>query len=78
MHEIDDPRVRLYANSHNLGAARNLNRSLSLARGRYMQFLCADDILYPDCVEAMRRVFDSDPRVGLVFSRRDIETRRSE
>ena len=73
VHEIDDPRIRLYANSHDLGAYRNFNRSLSLARGRYMQFLCADDILYPDCVEAMRRVFDSDPRVGLVFSRRDIE-----
>jgi glycosyltransferase involved in cell wall biosynthesis len=71
--EIDDPRVRLYANARNLGVYGNFNRALSLARGRYMQFLCADDILYPDCVESMVRVFESDPRVGLCFSPRDIE-----
>lgn len=71
--EIGDPRVRLYVNARNLGVYRNFNRSLSLARGSYMQFLCADDVLYPDCVEVMLRVFESDPRVGLVFSPRDIE-----
>jgi glycosyltransferase involved in cell wall biosynthesis len=71
--EIDDPRVRLFANARNLGVSRNFNRALGLARGRYIQFLCADDVLYPDCVEAMLRVFESDPRVGLVFSPRDIE-----
>jgi glycosyltransferase involved in cell wall biosynthesis len=71
--EIDDPRVRLYANSHNLGVCRNFNRSVALSRGRYIKLLCADDVLYPDCVEAMLRVFESDPRVGLVFSPRDID-----
>jgi glycosyltransferase involved in cell wall biosynthesis len=71
--EIDDPRVRLYANARNLGIYRNFNRALSLAQGRYMQFLCSDDLLHPDCVASMVGVFESDPRVGLCFSARDIE-----
>jgi glycosyltransferase involved in cell wall biosynthesis len=71
--EIDDPRVQVYANSHNLGVCRNFNRSLSLARGGYIKFLCADDVLYPECVEAMLEVFGTDPEVGLVFAPRDIE-----
>jgi glycosyltransferase involved in cell wall biosynthesis len=71
--ELDDARIRLYANSHNLGGCRNFNRSVALSRGRYIKFLCADDLLYPDCIEMMLSVFESDPRVGLVFSPRDIE-----
>jgi glycosyltransferase involved in cell wall biosynthesis len=71
--EIEDPRLRLYVNSHNLGISRNFNRAVALARGRYIKFLCADDVIYPECVEAMLRVFESDDRVGLVFSRRDTE-----
>jgi glycosyltransferase involved in cell wall biosynthesis len=70
--EIDDPRLSLYANSHNVGVTRNFNRSISLARGRYVKFLCSDDVLLPDCVQAMVGVFESDPRVGLVFSPREV------
>jgi glycosyltransferase involved in cell wall biosynthesis len=71
--EIGDPRVRVYSNSTNLGVYRNFNRSIALARGRYVKFLCADDLLYPECVEEMLRPFELDDRVGLVFSPRDIE-----
>jgi len=70
--QISDPRVRLYSNSRNLGVYGNYNRSLSLARGRYLKFHSADDRLYPDCVEAMLERFRADDRVGLVFSPRDI------
>jgi glycosyltransferase involved in cell wall biosynthesis len=71
--ELDDPRIRLYSNSRNLGHSGNWNRSLSLARGRLIKFLCADDLLYPDCVEAMVAVFEAHPSIGLVFSLRDVE-----
>lgn len=71
---LDDPRIRLYSNSRNLGQSGNWNRSLSFARGRLIKFLCADDVLYPDCVEAMVALFETHPTVGLVFSLRDVET----
>jgi glycosyltransferase involved in cell wall biosynthesis len=71
--ELNDPRIRLYANSRNLGATANWNRSVSLARGRLIKFLHGDDVLYTDCVEAMVRLFESHPGVGLVFSLRDME-----
>jgi glycosyltransferase involved in cell wall biosynthesis len=72
--ELHDPRIRLYSNSRNLGHSGNWNRSLSLARGRLIKFLCADDVLYPDCLEAMVSLFTTHPSIGLVFSLRDVET----
>jgi glycosyltransferase involved in cell wall biosynthesis len=71
--QLHDPRIRLYSNSRNLGHSGNWNRSLSLARGRLIKFLCADDVLYPDCVEAMAALFATHPSIGLVFSLRDVE-----
>jgi Glycosyl transferase family 2 len=71
--EFDDPRIRLYSNSRNLGASANWNRSVSLARGRLIKFLHGDDVLYPDCVEAMVQLFEAHPGIGLVFSLRDVE-----
>jgi glycosyltransferase involved in cell wall biosynthesis len=72
--ELHDPRIRLYSNSRNLGHSGNWNRSLTLARGRLIKFLCADDVLYPDCLEAMVALFTAHPSIGLVFSLRDVET----
>ncbi len=69
---IDDPRVRLYANSRNLGVFRNFNRAIGLARGDYIKFLCADDALEPTCVEEMLRPFALSQRVGLCFTPRAI------
>jgi len=76
--ELHDPRIRLYSNLRNLGHSGNWNRSLTLARGRYIKFLCADDVLYPDCLEAMVPLFTAHPRIGLVFSLRDVEMEASD
>jgi glycosyltransferase involved in cell wall biosynthesis len=69
---IADPRVRLFVNSHNVGVYRNFNRAVALARGRYIKFLCADDVLEPNCVEEMLRPFALSQRVGLCFTPRTI------
>jgi glycosyltransferase involved in cell wall biosynthesis len=70
---FDDPRIRVYANSTNLGHTGNWNKTLNLARGSFVKFLSCDDILYADCLETMVDLLVSHPTVGLVFSRRDIE-----
>jgi glycosyltransferase involved in cell wall biosynthesis len=68
---VDDPRLRLYRNSENLGEAANWNRTVSLCRSPLVKLLCSDDVLDPESVEKMSRPF-SHPSVGMVFSRRTI------
>lgn len=67
-----DPRLRVELNPSNIGAIRNENRAIGLARGEYVKFLHADDKLAPDCVEAMVTLAMEDSRIGLVFSRREV------
>jgi glycosyltransferase involved in cell wall biosynthesis len=69
-----DPRIRMFRNDENIGAAGNFNRALSLARGRYLKLLCADDVLYPSCVEQQVAVFEADARaeIAVVGCARDI------
>lgn len=73
---IEDTRLRLYRNSTNLGEAANWNRTVSVCRSPLVKLLCSDDVLAPDCVEKMSRLF-SHPTVGMVFSRRTIVGDRS-
>lgn len=68
---VEDPRLRLYRNSTNLGEAANWNRTVSLCQSPLVKLLCSDDVLDPECVEKMSRPF-SHPSVGMVFSRRTI------
>ena len=60
-----DSRVIFHRNSRNLGMTANFNRSMALARGKYVKFLCADDILATDCVGKMVAVLEADPDVRL-------------
>jgi glycosyltransferase involved in cell wall biosynthesis len=73
VHSFNDPRIRLWRNSANIGAVRNGNIVAQLTRGEYLKFLHADDVLYSTCVERMVEVMDRSHRIGLVFARRRIE-----
>lgn len=44
----NDNRIRLFALKRNVGAAKARNNSLAHARGRYIAYLDADDIWYPN------------------------------
>lgn len=70
----NDPRMRLYRNLVNIGAEKNWNKCLGLARGDYVKVLPGDDALYPDCLEKQAAVLD-DPRnsgVAFVYCSRDV------
>jgi len=69
-----DPRLRYLRNRENLGPARNWNRCLGEARGRYFKLLPHDDVLDPRCLERQAAVLDADPEahIALVFSARNI------
>lgn len=64
-----DDRVRVLRNPENLGAARNYNRTLEQARGRYFKWAAHDDLCHPRFVERCVAVLEAEPETVLVHSR---------
>lgn len=62
-----DARVQVHVNEKNLGDYPNRNRAAELARGRYLKYLDADDIMYPDCLEIMTEQMErfSEAAIGI-------------
>lgn len=64
-HAAADGRVHVLRQANRgVGAARNAG--LAQARGRYVQFLDADDVIEPTKLARQGAVLDAEPRVGLV------------
>ena len=67
-----DARIRLDQAPRRLGAVSNWNRSVLLARGRYIKFLHQDDTFYSDCLAETVGLAREDEQIGLVFAPREI------
>jgi glycosyltransferase involved in cell wall biosynthesis len=63
-----DPRIRLVRGMHR-GCSAARNCGIALARGRYVAFLDADDVWLADKLQRQLRHFDSDPQLGMSFTR---------
>ncbi len=63
-----DPRIRIYSNPEVLPVISSFNRAATLVSpdARYLKFVCADDLLFPDCLKLMVEVAESNPTVKLV------------
>jgi glycosyltransferase involved in cell wall biosynthesis len=63
-----DPRIRVYHNDSVLPVIASFNRAASFISpdSRYVKFLCADDVLFPECVQRMLDVAEAHPDVKLV------------
>jgi predicted O-linked N-acetylglucosamine transferase (SPINDLY family)/glycosyltransferase involved in cell wall biosynthesis len=57
-----------------LGLVENWNFCIEEAKGKYIKFLFQDDHLEPACVQSLIEVADSEVNIGLVFSRRGVES----
>jgi glycosyltransferase involved in cell wall biosynthesis len=65
---IDDPRLRLVRNPHNLGIPWTRNRGIDLARGAYVAMLDSDDVALPHRLQVQTSFLDSHPDVAAVGS----------
>ncbi len=62
---IDDSRIRIEQNEHNLGLADNLNRGLSLIITEYVARMDGDDIAEPFWLEKEVAILDANPEIGI-------------
>lgn len=63
--EYDDERIRLIHNDFNLGLTKSLNKAITLAKGKYIARMDADDISLPDRFKYQVEFLDSNPDVGM-------------
>lgn len=67
-----DPRVRLMQTPTGGGAKRNWDVVCEAATGELVKLVCADDLIYPECVALQVKALDDHPSAGFVASPRDI------
>jgi glycosyltransferase involved in cell wall biosynthesis len=69
-----DTRIRYHVNEQNRGVEYNWNNAVHMARGKYIKLLCADDIIYPDCISDQVMVME-DPAnhdIALVIGHKNV------
>ena len=66
------PEVTCYRNERNLGPVKNFNKIFEYASGDYCKILCADDVLYRDCIAKQVRILDKMDSVVLTTCSREI------
>ncbi len=59
-------KIKFYINDHDIGLIENFNACLMRATGKYVKFLCADDILLPNCLEEMVSAIEANDSATLV------------
>ncbi|MFC1488308.1 glycosyltransferase family 2 protein [Thermodesulfobacteriota bacterium] len=64
----DGNKIRCFRNNINIGKWDNHNHCAGLARGKYIKFLHAGDLLYPHCLEMMVSLMECHPDAGLGIS----------
>lgn len=68
-----DSRVRLIRNERNLGDYPNRNRASEQARGVYLKYVDADDLIYPHGLEVMVKAMQANPAAALGLSWNQID-----
>jgi glycosyltransferase involved in cell wall biosynthesis len=68
-----DTRIRCFVNERNLGDYANRNRAASVAKGKYLKYLDADDLIYRHSLSAMVDAMEQFPSAALALSRNVID-----
>ena len=72
-YEQKDARIKVYVNDKNLGDYPNRNKAASYAKGKYLKYLDADDLIYPHGLEIMVHTMEQFPEAGLGISQKVVE-----
>ena len=67
-YEKKDARIKVFVNETNLGDYPNRNKAASLATGKYIKYLDADDLIYPHGLEIMVTTMEKFPEAALGIS----------
>lgn len=62
---IEDSRIQIERNDHNLGLSENLNRGLSFITTEYVSRMDGDDIAEPTWLEKEIAILDAHPEIGI-------------
>jgi glycosyltransferase involved in cell wall biosynthesis len=62
-----DSRIRYYCSDTNIGAARNFNRTVELAKGEFFKWAAHDDTLAPEYLKRCLEVLEQDESLILSF-----------
>lgn len=63
-YEAKDDRIRVYINEKNLGDYPNRNQAASYAKGKYLKYVDADDMIYPYGLEQLVFYMEQFPEAG--------------
>lgn len=74
-YQSKDPRIKVYLNEENLGDYPNRNKAASYAKGKYLKYVDADDMIYPHGLELLVYYMEqfSDSGFGLCSLDQDME-----
>jgi glycosyltransferase involved in cell wall biosynthesis len=68
---FDDSRIRVIRNESTLPLVDNFNLAVAQCRGEFVKLVCADDILYPECIAAQSAILEGNADVALVSVQTD-------
>ena len=63
-----DQRIKVYVNEQNLGDYPNRNQAANYAKGKYLKYLDADDLIYPHGLDIMINTMEEFPNAALGIS----------
>ena len=63
-----DQRIHVYVNEQNLGDYPNRNQAAAYAKGKYLKYLDADDLIYPHGLQIMVETMEAHPQCALGIS----------
>lgn len=59
-----DARIRVFQNKQNLGDYPNRNQAAAYAKGKYLKYIDADDLIYPHGLGILHEFMESFPEAG--------------
>ena len=68
-----DSRIHVYENERNLGDYNNRNKAASLAKGKYLKFLDADDLIFTHGLSVMVDAMERYPESALALTSKSID-----